>query len=364
MNGTGIRTRSARSDVIKSGLVENRAVDQRSPAVSFPKERRTAVAARGAFRSGPSGSMSRMVEMSKVREQAAVLVLSEATAGPWQRTARVVQAARGALRLVDGDLTGLDEDDHAHAAEVVARLRGGDLARAEALIAAARAEGAHLVTVLDEEYPGNLDFVHDLPPVLWVRGLLLDEDHRSIAVVGEHSADGPSIDRVRHEVRALAQAGLTLVADLRPGIGPVAHATALAAGGRTIATLAQGITVPVAPENTTLAKEIAHGGALVSPFRPLEATTPRTVSLSRTVTSGLAAAVYIVDGEEDGGAARQARTALSQGRRLFVPHRLHEEQPWVRRVAHRGGITVVRDIDDLLTQVVNLVDVTRHLQSF
>ncbi|MEU6743646.1 DNA-processing protein DprA [Streptosporangium sandarakinum] len=302
--------------------------------------------------------------MSETREQAAVLALSEATAGPWQRTARVVQAARGALRLVNGDLTGLDEDDRAHAAEVVSRLRDGDLARAEDLIVAARAEGAYPVTVLDEEYPGNLDFVHDLPPVLWVRGRLLDEDHRSIAVVGEHRAGGPSTDRVRYEARVLSRAGFTLVADLGPGVGPAVHAAALSAGGRTIATLAQGIAVPVAPENATLAKEIAHGGALVSPFRPTEAMTPGTVSLSRAVTSGSAAAVYVVDGEEGGGAARQARTALGQGRHLFVPHRLHEEQPWVRRAAHRGGITVVRDIDDLLTRMVNLVDVTRHLQSF
>ncbi|MFF0572964.1 DNA-processing protein DprA [Streptosporangium saharense] len=288
--------------------------------------------------------------MSRGTEQAAVLALARATTGPWHRTARVIQAARGALRLVDGDLTGLCEDDRAHAAEIVSRLLPGDLTRAEDLIAATRADGAHLVTVLDADYPGNLDFVHNLPPFLWIRGRLTDEDHRSIAIVGADRA----ADRLKHDVTALAEVGFTPVAAL----GSAVHGAALAAGSRTIAILTHGVTAP------GTRAEAAHGGALVSPFWPSAPETEETVALSRIVTSGLAAAVYLVDGEEDSGPALQARLALAQGRHLFVSDRLHQEQPWVRRAACRGGVTVVRDIDDLLVQVVNLVDVTLNVKLF
>ncbi|MEV4094239.1 DNA-processing protein DprA [Streptosporangium saharense] len=288
--------------------------------------------------------------MSRGTEQAAVLALARATTGPWHRTARVIQAAHGALRLIDGDLTGLSEDDRAHAAEIVSRLLPDDLARAEDLIAATRADGAHLVTVLDEDYPGNLDFVHNLPPFLWIRGRLTDEDHRSVAIVGS----GEAVGRLKHDVTALTEAGFTPVATL----GSAVHDAVLAAGSRTIATLAHGITEPNASAETT------RGGALVSPFWPSAPKTEATVALSRIVTSGLAAAVYLVGGEEDSGPALQARLALAQGRHLFVPHRLHQEQPWVRRAACRGGVTVVRDIDDLLVQVVNLVDVTLNVKLF
>ncbi|MEV7008434.1 DNA-processing protein DprA [Streptosporangium sp. NPDC051022] len=303
--------------------------------------------------------------MSKVTEQAAVLALTRVTAGPWHHTARVIQTARGALRLVDGDLTGLSGDDRAHAAEIVSRLRRDDLAHAEDLIAATRADGAHLITVLDEEYPGNLDFVHNLPPFLWIRGRLTDEDHRSVAVIGDDRSGGPAAGLLKHDITALAEAGFTPVAGLCSGVDSAVHGAALAAGGRTIAPLAHGVTAPITPgENATVAAEIARGGALVSPFWPSAPATEAAVALSRIVISGLAAAVYLVGGEEGSGPASQARLALAQGRHLFVTHRLHREQPWVRRAAYRGGVTVVRDIDDLLAQMVNLVDVTLNVKLF
>ncbi|MFC4591255.1 DNA-protecting protein DprA [Sphaerisporangium corydalis] len=299
--------------------------------------------------------------MSQVQEQAAVLALTKATVGPWHHTARVIQAAGSALTLLDGEYTGLDQEDRTYAAEVVSRCPAGALARAEELIAATRADGAQLVTVLDEEYPGNLDFAHNFQPFLWIRGRLIDEDDRSIAVVGEHHPGGPDIGQVQQDVRALSEAGLTVVADLNSGV----HAAALAAGGRTIATLTQGIALQVASEeNATLAKEIAHSGALVSPFWPSAPVTHTTVSVSRVMTSGLAGAVYLANGDDGSGPALQAQVALAQGKHLFVPHRLHEQHQWVRRMAYRGGVTVVRDIDDLLSQVVNLLDVTRNLKIF
>ncbi|MFI9591531.1 hypothetical protein [Nonomuraea sp. NPDC052265] len=104
--------------------------------------------------------------MSVTKEQAAVLALTRATAGPWHHTARVVEARGSALRPADGDFAGLGGHDRAHAAEVVARLRPGDLDRAEAVIASCPAA---LVTVLDDDYPGNLAYVHNLQPFLWVR---------------------------------------------------------------------------------------------------------------------------------------------------------------------------------------------------
>ncbi|MEU8319123.1 hypothetical protein AB0C33_12190 [Nonomuraea sp. NPDC048881] len=255
-------------------------------------------------------------------EQAAVLALTRATAGPWHHTARVVEARGSALRLARGDLGGLGEHDRAHAARVCARLRPGDLGRAEALIAACPAA---LVTVLDDGYPGNLACAHNLQPFLWVRGRLGTGDHRSVAVTG----DAPG---ARAAARALAAAGLTVVCD-----APRTAGAAATAGGRAIV---------VGPDDGQPTAVVA-----VSPFWPGTAATARTRAVTGLVTSGLAAALYVT-GDGDG---ERAAMALSQGKHVFAAPGL----PWTPRLAYRGGVTVVAGIDELARQAVNLVDVTR-----
>ncbi|YCK38770.1 hypothetical protein ACNF49_33415 [Actinomadura sp. ATCC 39365] len=265
--------------------------------------------------------------MSVTEEQAAVLALTRATAGPWHHTARVVEARGSALRLARGDLGGLGEHDRAHAARVVARLRPGDLGRAEALIASCPAA---LVTVLDDDYPGNLAYAYNLQPFLWVRGRLGAGDHRSVAVTG----DAPGACAA---ARALAAAGLTVVCD-----GPRTAGAAVAAGGRAIV---------VGPDG---GRPLAGGpGDVVgvSPFWPGTAATARTRAVTGLVTSGLAAALYAT-GAGDG---ERAAMALSQGKHVFAAPGL----PWTPRLAYRGGVTVVAGIDELARQAVNLVDVTR-----
>ncbi|MFI7420012.1 hypothetical protein [Nonomuraea sp. NPDC049684] len=292
--------------------------------------------------------------MSVTEEQAAVLALTRATAGPWHHTARVVEARGSALRLARGDLGGLGEPDRAHAARVVARLRPGDLGRAEALIASCPAA---LVTVLDDGYPGNLAAAYNLQPFLWVRGRLRGCDHRSVAVTG----DAPGACAA---ARALAAAGLTVVCD-----APRTAAAAMTAGGRAIMVAPHNsrpvteepdaLTVgpdggrQVTPEPQALGGGPGGGGVLVvvSAFWPGTVVTDRTRAVAGLVTSGMAAAFY-AGGAGDG---ERAAMALSQGKHVFAAPGL----PWTPRLAYRGGVTVVAGIDDLARQAVNLVDVTR-----
>ncbi|MFI6512185.1 DNA-processing protein DprA [Streptosporangium sp. NPDC050855] len=302
----------------------------------------------------PESAFEMVISMSSIKEKAAVLALTKATAGQWHHTARVIRAGCGALRLVDGDFIGLDEDDRAHIADVVRNLRPGDLAWAERLIADARTRGAQLITVLEKEYPGNLELAYDLQPFLWIRGRLLANDYRAVAVIGEHD-----IDQAVQAARALAGAGLTIVAGLRSEIDVAIHKAALSAGGRTLAVLASGINEPATvDEYASMAKEIAADGALVSQFWPDTAFTQRTVELTRIVTCGLAAAVHVVDGRENGFSFRCVEGALKTGKHVFVHQRLHQEQPWIAQAGFRGGITTVQDIDALCRQAVNIVDMT------
>jgi DNA processing protein len=53
--------------------------------------------------------------------------------------------------------------------------------RVSAELEAASSAGARLVTVLDPDYPANLRLIPNLPPFLFYRGELSDEDARSVS---------------------------------------------------------------------------------------------------------------------------------------------------------------------------------------
>jgi len=57
-------------------------------------------------------------------------------------------------------------------------------AAVEELLASTAADGIHLTTVLDEDYPVNLRVIDNLPPFLFCRGKLDLTDAFSVAVVG------------------------------------------------------------------------------------------------------------------------------------------------------------------------------------
>ncbi|MEU7833680.1 DNA-processing protein DprA [Nonomuraea sp. NPDC049129] len=291
--------------------------------------------------------------MIPVDEQAAVLALTQAAQDkPWFYTARVILDAGSALKLLDGYCPSRDEDDRAHAATIAARVQPEHLDWARSIITTMRADGVHLVTVLDESYPANLCFAYDRQPFLWVRGNFRSNDHRAIAVVGERET-GHAVAAAR----TLAEAGLTVVAPLRTDLDAAVHEATLAVGGRALAVLAGGISEQSAlGQYGSVAEQIAECGAIVTPFWPDALPTSRTVELACVVTCGLADCLYVVDGLAGGPSSQHVERALATGKHVFVSHRLQQEQPWAERAAFRGGMTAVQDIDDLSKQAVNLVD--------
>ncbi|RJL35628.1 DNA-processing protein DprA [Bailinhaonella thermotolerans] len=294
--------------------------------------------------------------MISAKEQAAVLALAKLTAGSPGPASRLIQASGSALRLMDGDVVGLRKERRAYAADLLSRLGPGDLARAQEALDAGHSAGARLVTVLEPEYPVNLAAVHNLPPFLWVRGELRPREYHAIAIAGQEPR---SIPLARRAAIALAHAGITVVAGSACDLDLAVHEAALAAGGRTLSVLDHGIGVPARDEG--LAARIAQAGAVVSSCWPGDEVSAETTLRAAVLTSGLAVDVFLVDGQDGSRPAAQGRIALNHGKNLLVPHRLHREQPWLRRLARRGGVSVVADIDELLSQAVNSISVLRIL---
>lgn len=189
----------------------------------------------------------------------------------------------------------------------------------------------------DPRYPSRLKEISDAPPLLYVRGAWTPDDEWSVAVVGTRRATAYGRQAAEEFARGLASNRVTVVSGLARGIDTVAHRTALDAGGRTVAVLANGLDTIYPPENARLAEQIAEQGALITDY-PL-GTKPRADFFPRRnrIMSGVALGTLVVEGDYKSGAMITAKFALEQDREVFVvPGSIFSPQS-------RGPLSLLKD---------------------
>ncbi|MEU2717575.1 DNA-processing protein DprA [Streptomyces sp. NPDC007205] len=234
-----------------------------------------------------------------------------------------------------------------------------DLDSVASEIAAWQREGMRLVTILDDDYPLYLRLVHQRPPFLFLRGTTADDDLR-VAVVGTRTPTPEGVAHARTIADGLAERGVTVVSGLAAGIDTVAHGSALAAGGRTVAVIGTGLRHVYPAQNARLQQEIAEKGLLISQFWP-DAPPSKTSFPSRNaVMSGYSLATVVIEAAYRSGARMQARLALEHGRRVFLMRSLMTHE-WAREYATRPNTTVIDGPEDVFRHLDSLVPTTGEL---
>ena len=177
--------------------------------------------------------------------------------------------------------------------------------------------GVTALTWHDDGYPPRLKEIYDKPPVLYVKGEILPEDERSLAVVGTRRPTAYGREVARQVTSDLARNGLTIVSGLAKGVDGIVHRAALEAVARTIAVLGSGLDVMYPREHAELAFQIAENGAVVSEFpmgtRPDAQNFPRR----NRIISGMSLGTLVAEAPEGSGALLTARHALEQDREVF-----------------------------------------------
>jgi DNA processing protein len=186
------------------------------------------------------------------------------------------------------------------------------------LIDDANAAGATALTLDDPDYPALLHEIPDAPPVIYVKGTLLDVDQWAVAFVGTRGATVYGRDMTYRLVTALVHAGITIVSGMALGIDATSHKAALDAGGRTLAVLGCGIDVIYPPEHRHLAEDISANGALITEFPPGTQPISRNFPVRNRTISGLALGVVVVEAPANSGALLTADLAAEQGRDVFA----------------------------------------------
>lgn len=178
--------------------------------------------------------------------------------------------------------------------------------------------GAQLVIRGQNGYPYLLEQIADPPHALFVRGKAAD-DEKSIAIVGSRRETRYGRTQAYNIAKELASHGVTIVSGLARGIDTAAHEGALAAGGRTVAVLGNGIDDVYPPENSELAKRIVDcGGAIISEFPFGAAPLAHHFPVRNRIISGISAATLLVEGHARSGTMITAGYAAEQGREVFA----------------------------------------------
>jgi DNA processing protein len=223
-------------------------------------------------------------------------------------------------------------------------------------------QGARVLTWDDPAYPPRLLNIYNPPPVLYVRGEILDEDQWAMAVVGTRGATVYGKEAARQIAGGLARNRLTIVSGLARGIDSEAHRAALDTGGRTIAVLGSGVDVIYPAEGRKLAKAVIERGALVSEYalgtRPEAGNFPPR----NRIISGLSLGAVIVEAGERSGALITADFALEQGREVFaVPGNIFRKKSMGTNKLIQQGAKPVLSVEDILEEL-NLTMVSQQAE--
>ena len=177
----------------------------------------------------------------------------------------------------------------------------------------------HLLRGDDPRYPLRLKAIADYPGALLVSGGLALLHSAQLAVIGSrsHSWYGARWGKLFSET--LAQKGITITSGLALGIDGVAHRGALAAEGKTIAVLGNGLEQVYPRRHANLAQQIIdNGGTLVSEFPLITPPLPAHFPRRNRIISGLSLGVLVIEAALRSGSLVTVRCALEQGRDVFA----------------------------------------------
>ena len=201
-------------------------------------------------------------------------------------------------------------------------------------------------------YPSALRVFEDAPPLLFVKGDLLERDAVAVAIVGTRRASVYGRMQAERLAFGLAQAGFTIVSGLARGVDAAAHQGALKGGGRTIAVLGNGLAEVYPKEHGKLAEQVVGSGALVSELLPNTAPTARNFPARNRIIAALSLGVVVVEAPLRSGALITARLGGEMGKEVFAfPGDVGRPQTRGAHQLIRDGAKLVESVEDILEEL-------------
>lgn len=209
-----------------------------------------------------------------------------------------------------------------------------------------------IITIADSAYPPLLTNISDPPLILYGKGDLESLKGPAVAIVGSRAATQYGKEAAKHIAAGLVSKGITVVSGLALGIDSIAHKSAIASGGKTIAVKGCGVDYPYPRQNVSLATSIAQNGAVISEYplgmRPDAGLFP----VRNRIISGLCLAVVVIEGTKRSGSLITAHLALEQGREVgAVPGSIFSNLSAGPHALIQSGAKLVTTAEDIVEEI-------------
>ena len=234
----------------------------------------------------------------------------------------------------------------------VVRLGNKDLSAAQRIMDYCMMDDVGLLTYGSDAYPSRLRMLPDPPVVLYYKGELPHfEDRLFLSVVGTRRMSEYG-KRMTFEISYdLARAGAVVVTGMALGVDGLASASAMAAGGKTVAFLGCGIDITYPPEHQYLMRSIIANGTVMTEYPPGTPPDGKNFPHRNRLMSGISQGALVIEGNRRSGALITARCAEKQGRDVFVlPGNADEENSEAPTLLLKGGATPVTCADDIISR--------------
>ncbi len=225
--------------------------------------------------------------------------------------------------------------------------------------------GAHVISIIDNDYPDFLQHIGVPPLVLYIRGNFTGSCVRNLAIVGSRhgTAYGRAfIDSIMPE---LAKRSWTIVSGGARGIDAMAHESALNNGAQTVVVLGSGLLRVYPAEHKKLFDRVVdQGGCLMTPFCMNAEPEPWRFPARNRIIAGISRGVLVVQAAAKSGAQGTASFALDYGREVFaVPGEFNDELSAGCHSLIKQGAVLVCSAHDLMQELdPQLVSQSKQLQ--
>lgn len=213
------------------------------------------------------------------------------------------------------EIVGLNDMERAQFKEAKLQLANNSF-----LVEELMAQGYEILPITHEKYPKLLkkNLKYNAPTVIYIKGdnSLLQEP--SIAIVGSRNADAYSLSFTDNMARKAAMDNKVVVSGFAKGVDHQALDSAVAASGKSIIVLPQGI-MTFSSGFKQYFKHIAQGRVLViSTFAPKAPWSVKFAMARNSIIYGMVSEIYVAQSDDKGGTWSGVIEGLRKNRPIYV----------------------------------------------